>query len=163
MKRQPKPVKTKRERSAKSWVELLESRRLLSAVTVYVDPTATGGSGDGSSWVNAYTDLEPALQYAQATEAASSGSTFVVDVAEGTYSPAQTPSQAATFSMASGISIYGGFQGGRSNPGLRDPTAFTTVLTGSGVSDHVVTAVNIDNTGVLDGVTVTAGNAIVSG
>ncbi len=67
---------------------------------LFVDHEASG-DGSGSSWTNAFTDLESALL------AAETG--YQVLVAEGTYKPSTPANRDATFKLVEGISIYGGF------------------------------------------------------
>jgi hypothetical protein len=66
--------------------------------TIYVNQAATG-SGDGSSWANAYPSLQAALL------AAASGAELWV--AQGTYAPT-TPNgiRTATFQLKNGVAIY---------------------------------------------------------
>lgn len=91
-------------------------RDLSDPLTVwYVDEAATG-SNDGTSWVHAYTDLQDALG------AAASGEE--IWVAGGTYRPAGPggPND-ATFSIPSGVAVYGGFKGSEKRRDERDPRA----------------------------------------
>jgi parallel beta-helix repeat protein len=125
---------------------------------IYVKGDATG-TGDGSSWGDAYTDLQLALN------AAYSGDE--VWVAAGTYRPSSGNDRTATFQMESGVALYGGFSGGERVRERRDWKAYVTILSGdigtagdnSDNSYHVVTGSEADETAVLDGFTVTGGNA----
>jgi hypothetical protein len=139
-------------------MDQLELRRLLS--TIYVDGIAPGTTHDGSSWANAYIDLQQALS------AATPGA--VIEVAAGTYKPTTGSDRSATFQLIDGVTIDGGYAGyGQSNPDARDPALYPTILSGDigtagdnfDNSDHVVTASNTDSTAILDGVTITDGNA----
>jgi hypothetical protein len=134
-----------------------------SASVVYVDSTATGAN-DGSSWSDAYTKLQDALSTATAGDA--------IYVAEGTYFPdeggsATADDRSATFSIPDSVAIYGGFSGTESMPGERDIEANPTVLSGeitqngdlSDNSYHVVMLDQISQNTVIDGFTVTLGNA----
>ena len=67
-------------------------------MAIYVNLNASG-SGDGSSWDNAFTNLESALA------AANSGDE--IWVAKGTYKPGDTRED--SFQLKDGGSIYGGF------------------------------------------------------
>lgn len=133
---------------------------------IYVDADAVGAN-NGTSWTNAYTDLQDAL-------AGASGGGADIWVAEGTYTPAGPGgSRSATFSLINGVSIYGGFEGGETMLEQRTPSAYLTTLSGDLNGDdgpapfeddgenslHVVTANSVDATAVLDGFTITAGNA----
>ena len=71
-----------------------------------------------------------------------------------------------SFELVNGVTIYGGFDGTETSPGQRDPVANETILSGeigaAGTSDnayHVLIGSGTDSTAVLDGFTVTAGNA----
>lgn len=134
---------------------------------VYVDQSATGGSNDGSSWGDAYTDLQTALL------TASPGSH--VWVAAGTYYPDQgtgqvNDSQDATFILRNAIHLYGGFPpgGGDGTFVARDMGSHATILSGDIDQDgtlannayHVVTGSGTDATSQINGFTVTAGNAV---
>ncbi|MDD4857911.1 MAG: FlgD immunoglobulin-like domain containing protein, partial [Candidatus Krumholzibacteria bacterium] len=128
---------------------------------IYVDADATGGSG-GSSWTNAFTELSDAL-----TLAPSCPNVNQIWVAEGTYRPTAGTERSATFQMQSGLGIYGGFAGMETARDERSASTHVTILSGdigtaedaSDNSYHVVTGSYADSTAVLDGFTVTAGNA----
>jgi parallel beta-helix repeat protein len=138
-------------------LEALEDRRLLSS-TLYVDAISPGAD-NGSNWTDAYTSLETALG------AATSGTT--IEVAQGIYTPGTSQvngmsgtSPTATFQLESGVTIDGGYAGyGASNPDVRDVTAYPTVFSGGNTCYHVVTSSGTDSTAILDGVTITGGNA----
>ncbi len=79
----------------------------LQAATLYVDGDA-GGTGDGSSWANAYTNLQDALAAAQANDE--------LWLAEGVYYPDVGSGQinndvASTFALSVDLTLYGGFSG----------------------------------------------------
>ncbi len=88
-------------------------------------------------------------------------------VMKGTYKPSKTGDTNATFLLKSGIGLYGGFAGTEKTRGTRNPTTNITTLSGNlgnigGIyynSSHVVTATGIDSTAVLDGFTITGGDA----
>lgn len=89
-----------------------ERERLLSGRRLYVKPTATG-NGDGTSWDNAMSDLQAAINKL----ADGSGKKGEVWVAAGTYTPTRRIGNASatnvpqSFQMKDGISVYGGFAG----------------------------------------------------
>lgn len=140
-----------------------------SAQVTYVDATA-GGAGTGTSWTDAYVDLQPAL---------ASTSSGEVWVAAGTYHPGPAGARTATFALQSGVQLYGGFAGGETSVAQRDVAAHETILSGdinqddtygtglnwwqfnwngnAGNSYHVVTGTGADATAVLDGFTILAG------
>lgn len=88
----------------------------------FVKHDATG-SNDGSSWDNAYTNLDDALQ--------SSAAGDQIWVAAGTYKPGgNTPSVDAYFSFPHDLELYGGFMGTESLFSERDWIANETILSG---------------------------------
>ncbi len=120
---------------------------------IYVDATATGAN-DGSSWEDAYTDLQDALM---------GGYYRTIHVAEGTYYPS-VATQDEYFEIMPGMVLMGGYPAGG---GMRDADMYTTILSGdldqdgsfnNGNSFHVVLANNI-TCAVIDGVTIKHGNA----
>src|SRR5512136_2310438 len=136
--------------------------------TIYVDADATGGANNGTSWGDAYTDLEPALAAALAGDQ--------IWVAAGTYKPTAVHGGVGdrfkSFQMKNGVALYGGF-----DPSVgviafedRDWVSYVTILSGDlgTVGDpadncyHVFchpAGTNLNNTAILDGFTVTGGNA----
>ncbi|HWB53064.1 MAG TPA: right-handed parallel beta-helix repeat-containing protein [Tepidisphaeraceae bacterium] len=139
-------------------VDHLELRRLLS--TIYVSSAATAGTNDGTSWTNAYTDLQSALSVA--------GSGDSIEVGQGTYNPTSGTDRTISFDLITGVAIYGGYAGtGQSNPDARDVSAYPTILSGdigtqgdnSDNTYYVVRGSGTDSTAVLDGFTVTGGNS----
>jgi predicted outer membrane repeat protein len=144
---------------------------------LFVDDDATGNN-DGRSWADAYNYLQDALA------ACSSGDE--IRVAQGIYKPDQgagvTPGdREATFQLINAVTLKGGYAGyGESEPDARDTVAYETILSGDldandiDVEDpcdllyeptraensyHVVTGSNTDSNTVLDGFTITGGNA----
>jgi hypothetical protein len=125
---------------------------------IYVDSNATGVS-DGSSWADAYTDLQSALAVA------SGGSE--VWVAASTYYPTTSTDRTATFQLVAGVAIYGGFAGTEIMLSERDLSTNTVVLSGdiglpndsSDNSYHVVTGSGTELSAILDGFTIRGGNA----
>ncbi|MBN2147237.1 MAG: Ig-like domain repeat protein [Anaerolineales bacterium] len=85
---------------------------------------------------------------------------------EGIYTPTTDIERCATFSLKNGVALYGGFAGDETQREQRDPETNVTTLSGEigavGSSDnsyHVVTGSNTDATAVLDGFTISGGNA----
>ena len=138
---------------------------------IYVDDDAVG-PGDGSSWADAYRFLQDALANAN-----DSAKPVEIRVAQGIYRPDQRAGQApgdreATFQLLNGVTLQGGYAGlGGMNPNGWDPTFFRTILNGDlqgnddfqeratlhDNSQHVVTSLGVDDTAVLEGVTVAHG------
>ncbi len=144
----------------------------------YVNGAAAGGA-TGLDWTNAYTTVQDALTNAACTE---------IWVAKGVYYPDEGNGQTndnrgETFTLKNGVALYGGFAGTETQRDQRDPAANVTVLSGdieqNDITDanevvtttaningnnayHVVSSNNVDSTAVLDGFTITAGNASAS-
>ena len=125
--------------------------------TIYVKYNATG-SNNGSSWTNAYTNLQSGIT------AALSGTSDQIWVAAGTYYPTTQVggggSQFNAFTMKSGIAIYGGFNGTETGLTQRDYTTNIVILNGGGCY-HVFnnTDLTLTSTSILDGFTISGGTA----
>ena len=117
------------------------------------------GANNGTSWLDAYTDLQSALT------AASSGDQ--IWVAAGTYKPTAGTDRTASFHLKSGVAIYGGFAGTETSRTFLGFETNMTVLSGdigvagdsSDNSYHVVVGSNTTEYARLDGFWVTSGNA----
>jgi predicted outer membrane repeat protein len=126
---------------------------------IYVNAAATGGNS-GTSWANAFTDLQAALNAAPLLG-------DEIWVAAGTYKPTTTTDRTATFTLKNQVKVYGGFAGTETTLEQRNITNNVTTLSGDigGTTNaqdnvyHVVTASFTNNTTVLDGFTIAAGNA----
>ena len=137
---------------------------------IFVDVNARGNN-DGSDWGNAYNYLQDAL-------ANRSAMCHEIRIAKGTYTPDSNSANPngsgdrnATFQLLDNVTIKGGYGGfGESDPNLRDPNVYKTILSGDLNGDdgpdfanygensyHVVTGTS--NDAALDGVTITAGYA----
>jgi len=133
-------------------------------VKLYVDCDAPGAD-DGSSWYNAYNELQDAL------DAVSSYDGGKIRVAQGTYYPDENDPDDRTkvFLLVDDVAIMGGYAGyGETDPNDRDIDTYETILSGdidkdsvldSDNSYHVVTGSSVTSTAVLDGFTITAGYA----
>lgn len=127
---------------------------------IYVDANASAG-GNGQSWNTAYNDLKEALALGNYQ----AGDT--VWVAAGTYYPTTTTDRDSTFQLRNNLVVLGGFLSGDSLLSQRDWQTNATVLSGdigtpndtSDNSYHVVSGWFGNNTAVLDGFTITGGNA----
>jgi cysteine-rich repeat protein len=146
------------------------------AAVIYVDADAAGNN-DGTSWCDAFRNLQDALGVASACA--------TIKVAQGTYMPdgGRTPDggahvpgsgdRTATFQLKDGVTIEGGYAGcGEPDPDARDIAAHETIVGGDLSGDdgpnfanngensyHVVTGSGTDGTAVLDGFTIGGGNA----
>jgi hypothetical protein len=127
---------------------------------LYVDDSSTGKL-NGSSWAEAMHSLPIALQVAGCRSPDS------IFVAEGSYLPNFLDDRELAFSIPDSISVFGGFSSGGSDFGSRDPSIFSTILSGDiGIeadsSDNVYHVLKI-NPGqkeiLLDGVIIGGGYA----
>ncbi|MEJ2303387.1 MAG: Ig-like domain-containing protein [Anaerolineales bacterium] len=127
---------------------------------IYVDADASPPN-DGTSWMDAFTDLQAALS------AATGGDE--IWVAQGVYWPTIGSDRSIAFDLKAGVAIYGGFTGAESTREQRDsdPATNNTVLSGDigtqvlpdDNSYSVVTSSAVTATAVLDGFTITGGVA----
>ncbi|MBI4578886.1 MAG: right-handed parallel beta-helix repeat-containing protein [Planctomycetes bacterium] len=151
-----------------AWVLSAGGGPAAQAVVWYVNAAATG-SNTGTSWPDAFTDLQSALSAAQAGHE--------IRVAAGTYKPSvRTDSgdpRTATFSLSRSLLIYGGFAGG-ANGDQRDWEANRTILSGDlngddtdgNTADNAYHVFSLRTDGanvILDGLTVTDGRADAPG
>ncbi|MCP4711084.1 MAG: right-handed parallel beta-helix repeat-containing protein, partial [Planctomycetes bacterium] len=145
----------------------------------FVDPNAEGVN-DGSSWSDAFNYMQDALAAAQNGDE--------IRVAEGIYRPDRSlvdpngsGDREATFQLINGVELYGGYAGyGAPVPNYRDVKLHESILSGdlngndvevvnpedliddpyrAENSYHVVTGNGTDETAVLNGFTITSGNA----
>jgi predicted outer membrane repeat protein len=140
-------------------IEPLEPRRLLSK-TIYVDVNSPGPTRDGTSWTNAYTDLQQGLA------AAVSGDQ--IHVADGTYKPTAGNDRTVSFVLKGLVGMYGSYAGyGAANPDARDPLNTPTILSGdigtigsrSDNSYRVVSSGTAGSSDAFDGFTIRGGAA----
>ena len=127
-----------------------------------VDANATGDA-TGTSWENAYTDLQGALDSAEAGDE--------VWIATGIYVPSEprdpSDERTASFVVPPGVVVYGGFSGDERERQERTPDANTTILSGDRgaegeLSDnayHVVMTPGEGQKTRLEDVTIQEGNA----
>jgi hypothetical protein len=137
--------------------------------TLYVDDDAAGAN-DGTSWADAYNYLQDALAVAASGDK--------VLVAQSIYQPDQgggnvPGDRLATFQLKNGVAVSGGYAGfGEPDPNERDIELYETILSGDLNGDdgpdfanngensyHVVIGSGTNATAVLDGFTITGGNA----
>ncbi len=105
--------------------------------TIYVDGRKTAGANDGTSWADAFTNLQSALNIAQMGDQ--------VWVAQGVYVPSKRlevdDPRSVTFNIVDGVDLYGGFAGTSGQEGdlsTRDWQSYPTVLSGDiEGNDHV--------------------------
>jgi predicted outer membrane repeat protein len=117
-----------------------------------------GGNGDGSSWSNAFGDLQPALKTAQAGDQ--------IWVAAGKYLPTKNADRNIAFNIPSGVELWGGFAGHESQLEERDWRINLTILSGEigshSIDDNSYTVVytkNVSASTIIDGFVITGGAA----
>ena len=137
-------------------------------ITIFFADKDATGSNDGSSWTDAYTTLQPALNAASAGDE--------VWIASGTYNPAGYPTGVTStntrdysFYLDKDIKIYGGFAGTETPLSPRNIASNPVILSGdlgsnspTTITDdcyHVFITDGLSAAAVLDGVTITYGNA----
>jgi predicted outer membrane repeat protein len=130
---------------------------------LYVDSSAIAGLNDGSSWADAYTDLQDALLAAQANDKIT-----CLWVAAGTYYPTADTNLDTSFVIRDSLKVYGGFNpaNGIDVFNERDWTTYRTILSGDigGIDNyndnvyHVVKMKNVSSETRLDGFTIERGN-----
>jgi len=160
------------------WFAVIPPEQVPSVL--YVDPRAPGNN-DGTSWADAFNYLQDALFAALVMSDVTD-----VRVAQGTYTPDQgrlvTPGdRTAAFRLVNGVAIMGGYAGfGAPDPNTRDIEVHESILSGDLAGDdvpvedpcdlpgestraensnNVVLGSGADKTAVLDGFTITGGNA----
>src|SRR5690606_29032861 len=133
----------------------------LLPASAQIHVTVSGaGNRDGSSWSNAIgaAQLQPVLRNAPA------GSVFWI--AAGTYKP-HPSSKDTSFVIPSKVKVYGGWAGNETSLDSRDWRKNVTILSGDigmpgDTSDNSYTVVSVnkaDSNTLLDGCTITGGNA----
>ena len=126
----------------------------------YVNANNPVVGGTGTSWADAARHINDVLPLTVAGDE--------IWVAAGVYYPDRTilvpfgdGNRDATFSMKSGVKMYGGFVGGETSVAQRNPSLNVTILSGDiGVtganadnSRTIMTAINVDATATVDGFT----------
>ncbi|MCP4607607.1 MAG: hypothetical protein GY845_02670 [Planctomycetes bacterium] len=149
---------------------------------IYVDTSAIG-LNNGSSWTDAYNYLQDALADANTSE-----KPVEILIAQGIYKPDQGAAtnlgdRSATFQLINGVVMYGGYPGIEDlNSDTRNIELYETILSGdlegndtdvnspedliynparADNSYQVVTGSDTDETAVLDGLTISGGNAYI--
>ncbi|MFC2125242.1 right-handed parallel beta-helix repeat-containing protein [Bacteroidota bacterium] len=139
------------------------SIKVIAGDTIYVKSDA-GGAANGTSWTDAYTDLQSALDAAISDDS--------IWVAAGTYLPSKdktgnsspTDPRTKTFQLVEGISLFGGFDGTETDITTRNWFNNATILSGDigvvdDISDNTYRVVKGITDGYLDGFTVRDGYA----
>ena len=135
---------------------------------LYVDWTKISSTAQiGTSWATAISSLSEALDLARV----SNGQITEIWVADGNYKPSPANSRSSTFTIPSGVKVYGGFQGNETSLSQRNLADFHSVLSGQGSNDlvngdniyHIVTMKDCNSSTSLDGFSLIAGFADLNG
>ncbi len=128
----------------------------VSASTVYVDADATG-SDNGTSWTDAYVDLQDGL-----SDANNDANVLDIWVAEGTYKAdgSDPCNRDLSFELVADVNVYGGFDGNSTDFNNRDWSLYETILSGDinnvgDVNDNTKTIVKGADGAVFDGFVIT--------
>jgi hypothetical protein len=127
------------------------------------------GTGDGASWANASSDIQKAMDELAAIPASDYAGPRIVKAAAGTYTPYHKPDGSgvsvpaagdrdSTFILRQGVQVWGGYPASGGDDPSRNIAANKTILNGDNAY-HVVLAVGVDRKTVLNGLTITGGNA----
>ncbi|NUQ48097.1 MAG: thrombospondin type 3 repeat-containing protein, partial [Phycisphaerae bacterium] len=147
----------------------------------HVDASATGAN-DGTSWADAFVHVQSAL--AAAAQSVCGDVQGEIWIAQGTYLPdggfipeggSPVPGsgdRTASFELLNNVTLYGGFAGFETSIDERDIETNVTILSGDLANDdgpnfanysensrHVVTGSGTDVSALMDGFTITGGNA----
>ena len=149
------------------------------STAIFVNKAATGNN-DGTSWTDAYTNLQDAID--------NQCGGFDIWVAAGTYLPTDAPDGTVSsgvtdrnnaFHLATDMKIYGGFAGMETLLSQRNATTNVTILSGDFSSDdavtgagsalsitnnsenayHILVTADLTSATVIDGFTIKGGNA----
>ncbi|MFK7978468.1 MAG: HYR domain-containing protein [Saprospiraceae bacterium] len=127
--------------------------------TIFVRTNAIG-ENDGESWEDAYTSLADALAAAEEGDQ--------IWVAAGSYYPTTSNNRSISFVLPKGVRILGGFpNSGTPTLANRNVATNLTILSGdinqsgdlTGNSYNVIYTKNVNSSTILDGFTITGGNA----
>ncbi len=97
------------------------------AEVLFVDQRVQGGAGDGSSWANAFANLQDALEAARIE----AGTVDEIWITWGTYRPAPVNGdRTVSFELVDGVALLGGFTGVEATPEERPAHDIGTYLSG---------------------------------
>lgn len=116
------------------------------------------GSGTGKSWQEASGSLNKILELAESGDE--------IWVGAGTFYPTNSSDRSKAFEIPDGIKLYGGFAGFETAPSQRKRHLYKSILSGeigkAGIEDNSYTVVitkGVSEKTVIDGFTITGGNA----
>lgn len=126
----------------------------------YVNNAVSGGAQSGTSWTDAFQDLQTALNAAEYGDE--------IWVAKGVYYPTSSTDRSVSFELKNGFRLLGGFDGTESTAEQRNPAANPTRLSGN-IGDpnaqtdnayHVVRGKGLDENSCLDGFVISDGYSV---
>ncbi len=130
----------------------------LTCLSAEIRFVKAGSNGDGSSWEAAMGDLQQALKVAVAGDQ--------IWVAAGKYLPTKNADRNASFKIADGIELYGGFAGFESDLDERNWKVNLTILSGEigtpSINDNsysVIYTKQVSSATIVDGFVITGGAA----
>ncbi len=148
--------------STKAGISGIQIRKLATSERILLHANKISSSAqDGATWGSGYRELHSALSVAQRA----GGSSFEIWARQGFYRPTTGTDRNATFTIPSGLRIYGGFAGTETTLAQRAfPAFFITAMDGSigssAATDNSYTVVDAGNTSsstLIDGFTISNG------
>jgi predicted outer membrane repeat protein len=130
--------------------------------TYFVNLQATAGQQNGTSWPNAFIDLQAALSVADYGDE--------IWVASGVYYPTDTTDRSLSFELKNGVRLLGGFNATELSSDQRDPSSNITRLSAN-IGDlaskmdnsyHVLRGRGLDANTILDGFVISDGYSIAA-
>ncbi|MEN9548841.1 MAG: hypothetical protein RIR12_1432 [Bacteroidota bacterium] len=140
-------------------LSLLGLTQQAKARVLFVKSNALGAN-NGSSWFDAYTDLQAAITAGTVGDS--------IWIAAATYKPTSTTTKTISFNLKNGVSLFGGFAGSEAFFNERNVVLNPTILSGNigdiGTNNdnsyHVIySSTGVGNTTILDGLTIKDGYA----
>ncbi|MFN8395394.1 MAG: HYR domain-containing protein [Bacteroidia bacterium] len=138
------------------------------ATHYYVDSAATAGANDGTSWANAYRNVQTAINVTPVGD--------TLWIARGHYYPGPSGSNNDYFDFKNGVVLLGGFSGltgsQETSASQRNFNLHQTIFSGdldkngqhsAGDAYHVTSSAGHDTTAVVDGIIIEMGNAVGNG
>jgi hypothetical protein len=107
-----------------------------SLSNLYVNINVSGGNGSGTSWPNALKQIPASLNLS---------ANGVLWIAAGTYEPS------SIITLQSGMSVYGGFQGGETDVLRSDPIHHPTIISGGGNTAELISLDYTSSASVVQG------------
>jgi predicted outer membrane repeat protein len=132
---------------------------ILSAKIIYVNLLVSGSDNSGLTWNEAYNSFDLALENAQEGDS--------IWVSRGVYYPAANEGRYSSFTISTGVAVFGGFKGDENSISQRDLVANSTILSGdigisNDISDNCFTVVEMNfpnEKNILDGFIIKDGHA----